>query len=90
MNNEDIDKPLKMATEEQKRVSQIQGFVENVPQKKSRSVWKTRLMIFYDFSKNGIFLHFWGAFLQNDDLEGLMLIKVWRGVILSLLQCLEH
>ena len=58
MNNEDIDKPLKMATEEQKRVSQIQGFVENVPQKKSRSVWKTRLMIFYDFSKNGIFFTF--------------------------------
>ena len=34
MNNEDIDKPLKMATLEQKRVSQIQGFVKIVPQKK--------------------------------------------------------
>ena len=38
MNNEDIDKPLKMATLEQKRVSQIQGFVKIVPQKKSRSI----------------------------------------------------
>ena len=33
-----IDKPLKMATLEQKRVSQIQGFVKIVPQKKSRSI----------------------------------------------------
>ena len=38
MNNQDIDKPLKMATLEQKRVSQIQGFVKIVPQKKSRSI----------------------------------------------------
>ena len=64
-----MDKPFEMATLEQKRVSQIQGFVKIVPLKKSRSIWKTCLMIFCDFPKNGIFF----TFLRRD------FVKWWSG-----------
>jgi len=36
-NNEDMQKSFEMATEEQKALSQIPGFVKIVPQKKSRT-----------------------------------------------------
>ena len=50
MNNEDIDKPLKMATLEQKRVSQIQGFVKIVPQKKIAQYLEKRALWFFVIS----------------------------------------
>ena len=50
MNNEDIDKSSKMATEEQKRVSQIQVFVKIVPKKKNRAVFEKRASSFFAIS----------------------------------------